>query len=503
MATTPSPGLRPANLIVRPLPADDNRASILPQYSHRPSNSKPSEILVDHSTPTSNWRGYVPYDGYVTPPQIAKTYQVPASTGAGVKIGIIAPLGGGFLQSDLNKSFADLKSNGYFTSSQTAPIINTVLLDGVSGDFNDDPYDANIENTLDIYCIATMAPAAEITIYFGYDFAGLIARAVSDECHILSISYAWPAEPGEPGIDPYWTGEDLEGVFAAAEAANIAICVASGDSGAGRTIDGNVSLGVSYPSSSPQVISVGGTYLELWFPSDNPADFGFKVDDRYYETDDNSDEAFGPSWGGGGGISRVFSRPDFQTGLKYYPEAQNPNWVRSRVDEQGPGEPLTMRGIPDISAPMNGYVMYHNGQPISVGGTSAAAPVMAGILARYQSLTQKQLSSTKYNKLFYSSDLAGFNELPAGLGLGAWLVAGTGTTQVGGIPEGYYGIRGWDPVIGLGSIRGTSFYNSLRSRTRYPKINYGVRQYWGQMWPRPIIWGDTVGIRRPPWNLTA
>jgi len=480
---------------------NDNRAS-RPTHSRNSSNPKLSEILVDHSAPKPNWKGNIPYDGYVSPPQIAKAYSLPASTGVGVKIGIIAPLGGGFLQSDLDKSFADLKSNGYFKSNQSAPIINTVLLDGVSGDFNDDPYDANVENTLDIYCIATMAPAAEITIYLGYDFAGLISRAVSDGCHILSISYGNNAEPGEPGIDPNNQPDTLEAALADAEAANVAVCVASGDSGAGRLNQSGdyQELGPSYPASSPQVISVGGTNLWLWLPTDYYKDWGYKIDDRYYESDDNKDNLFGPSWGGGGGISRVFSSPDFQTGLRYYPEEQNPNWVRSRVDEQGPGEPLTMRGYPDISAPMNGYILYYEGELWGVGGTSAAAPVMAGILARYQSLTGKQLSSTKYNKLFYSSGLAGFTELPAFYTTADWVMPGTGTTYVDGTPEGYYGTRGWDPVVGLGPIRGSSFYNLLRSKTRYPKINYGVRQFWGQMWPRPIIWGDTVGQKRPPWN---
>ena len=43
----------------------------------------------------------------LTAPKIATAYNIPASTGANVKVGIIS-LGGGFNQSDLNQSMADL-----------------------------------------------------------------------------------------------------------------------------------------------------------------------------------------------------------------------------------------------------------------------------------------------------------------------------------------------------------------------------------------------------------
>ena len=57
----------------------------------------------------------------LTAPKIATAYNVPDSTGAGVKVGIIS-LGGGFSQADLDKSMSDL--------GLTAPTVTFVLFDG-------------------------------------------------------------------------------------------------------------------------------------------------------------------------------------------------------------------------------------------------------------------------------------------------------------------------------------------------------------------------------------
>ena len=390
-------------------------------------------------------QGILPYPGYLTPPQIATAYGIPASTGAGIKIGIIAPLGGGFLQGDLDKCFVDLTGAGLITAGTPAPIIKKVLLNGVSGSFTDDPYNANMENTLDIYCIATLVPAADITIYLGLSFDGLISRAIADGCHILSISYAWNGEPGDPG----GTVPDYESIFATAAAAKVAICCASGDTGATTTAN-DTTVDIGYPSGSPGVISVGGTKLVL--NANNT---------RLSESDDNRDPSFGNTWGGGGGISSVFPAPSWQDRLYYTP-----------IVNHVTGSPtlLTMRGIPDISAPMNSYALYYNGAGAGVGGTSAAAPVMAGVLARFQALTGKQRSSEEYNRMFYSNPSAFYD-----------ITVGTNNNV---LTSGYAGTREWDAVTGLGPIVGDAFYRILTARARFPKNNYGLRPTRGQIWPR-------------------
>ncbi len=129
-----------------------------------------------------------------TPPQVATAYNIPANDGAGVKIGIIS-FGGGFLQSDLNKTFADLIDAGLISVGTTTPVINQVLLNGETGEFGIEG-DFDFENTIDIYAIATMVPAADINIYIGNNFLSTINQAIADGCHILSISYTYAN--GEP-----------------------------------------------------------------------------------------------------------------------------------------------------------------------------------------------------------------------------------------------------------------------------------------------------------------
>jgi kumamolisin len=380
--------------------------------------------------------------GTMTPPQIALAYNIPASDGAGIKIGIIS-LGGGFLQSDLDKSFTDLRTVGLISATTSTPVINQVLLDGQSGTFNAADGSSG-ENTVDIFCVASMVPAANITIYIGSLFESPINRAIEDGCHILTISWA--------------TLENtfLESILTTAATNKIAVCVASGDWGS--SFPNETTLQPCYPSSSPQVISIGGTKLTL------------NVDNtRASESDDNRDPSFGSIYGGGGGVSTMFSLPQWQSRLYYTPITNG---------TQGAPTPLTMRGIPDISAPMNIYSLYFNGVAAGYGGTSLASPVIAGMLARMQKLTGIQRSSAEYNRLFYTNSNRFYD-----------ITVGTNNTQ---ITSGYAGTTAWDPVTGLGPPSGASIYNLLRRiGSTFPIRNYGFRSVSGQLYPRP-----TTGVRR-------
>jgi kumamolisin len=383
--------------------------------------------------------------GYLTPPQIIKAYGIPSSTGLGVKVGIIS-LGGGFKQSDLNSSFTDLRNAGLIASTTATPTINQVLLDGASGTYSNSDNGFSLENTVDIYCVAAGAPAANITIYIGIatynSWKNAVNRAISDGCHIITISWAT------------LESDFLETSFATAAAAKIAICVASGDWGS--SFSGYTTLEPCYPSSSPNVISIGGTKLTLG-----------ANDSRSDESDDNRDPYFSSTWGGGGGISRRFSLPSWQSGRYYTPIVNN---------VIGSPTSLSTRGIPDISAPMNRYAFYLNGSAVGAGGTSLSAPFMAGILARYQQLTGVQLSSAEYNSIFYANPNVFYD-----------ITVGTNNTQ---ISDGYAGTTGWDCVTGLGPPIGTTFYGVLRPNASFPKQNYNVRPTTGAVYPR-----RTVGAR--------
>ena len=420
-----------------------------------------SHDLIDPTTEATP-AGIV-ISGYLTPPQIIKAYGIPSSTGLGVKIGIIS-LGGGFYQTDLNSSFTDLRTAGLIPSTIATPTIKQVLIDGATGNYSSSII-SSVENTVDIYCVAATVPEADITIYTGLNtlssFKKLIDRAISDGCHIITISWG-TNEPKSVG-DKRTAILEIESSLANASNAKIAVCVSSGDWGS--SFSGLNSLEIYYPSSSPNVISVGGTKLTLG-----------AGDSRLAESDDNRDSNFGSSWGGGGGLSTLFSLPSWQSGLYYTPIV---NGVT------GSPTALTVRGIPDISAPMNAYALYINGVASGMGGTSLAAPFMAGVLARYQQLTGIQRSSAEYNAIFYANPGAFYD-----------ITVGTNNTQ---ITDGYAGTTGWDCVTGLGPPIGTTLYGLLRPSTsitystnnyRFPKNNYGSRPATGAVYPR-----RTVGAR--------
>ena len=360
-----------------------------------------------------------PISFYLTPPQIATAYNIPANNGAGIKVGIIS-LGGGFLQHDLDLSMTAM---GLPTNT-----VNQVLLDGATGVFSTTSNTAtSMENALDLYCVAGMVPSANITLYITTSSAttanwnDIFQRAIDDGCDV--ISHSW-------GTAEYY--DFCASAFANAAAANIPILIASGDYGSDPFSSPIYGEAVQYPTSNPNVISVGGTLLKL-----NPDNT------RFIETLDNSvnDPVFNSNtgWGGGGGISTLFSVPIWQSGLTYTPYNTS----------AGAGSPtsLTNRGIPDISAPMNAYSMYFNGRVVLVGGTSAAAPIMAGMLARLKALTGKALSSETYNKLFYSNSGTFYD-----------IISGNNATE---IADGYSATVGWDAASGLGAPNGTSIYNAI------------------------------------------
>jgi kumamolisin len=383
----------------------------------------------------------LPISGLLTPPQIAIAYSVPPATGYGVNIGIFS-FGGGFLQTDLNKSFADLQLAGLIDSSITVPVIKTVLLDGQTGIFTNTGADG--ENTVDIFCIACMAPRASITIYIGNHISSMVTHAIADGMHIISMSW---------GTEEYTSDEVY---FQQLADAKITFLASSGDNGSVvQHPDGTFTstVKVVYPASSINAISAGGTKLTLT-----------NTNNRLTETDDNRDPTWGNTWGGGGGISLLFSLPVWQNSLHYTPIINNVIGVPT---------PLTMRGTPDFSAPMNAYVFYQNGSIAGAGGTSLACPTLAGILARNLQLTGVRRTSADWNTIAYANPNAFFD-----------ITVGTNNDV---ITTGYAGTSGWDAVTGLGPPIGTSLYKLVNTGETFPSSNYGFRPSrttGGQAYPR-------------------
>ena len=98
--------------------------------------------------------------------------------------------------------------------------------------------------------------------------------------------------------------------FKAAAIANVTVFVSSGDQGSyecGRIDPTDHRLTVPWPASSPYVVSVGGTHVNLRTDGTRLDEFGW--------------EGVLSRSGGGGGLSRLFARPSWQAGV---PGVQQP-----------------------------------------------------------------------------------------------------------------------------------------------------------------------------------
>ena len=384
----------------------------------------------------------------LTATKIATAYNIPSGNGAGVKVGVIS-LGGGFLQADLNNSMADL---GLTTGNVTF-----VGVDGATNDYTGNVYSADGENALDLVCVAGMVPSANIVLYkaggvtgvyyntnpstavnlnSNNSFANTIQRAVDDNCDVITISWGG-SEKFISGNVTYYCGDYMAGPLANASAKNISVFVAAGDYGSRATNPYLITdpafniVSTDYPSVNANVTAVGGTYLTLgagntW------------VSETVYN---NSAAGYPTGFGGGGGVSSMVGRPAYQANLTYktYPD----NVVHS----------LTFRGIPDISAAMNAYGVWLGNTVQGFSGTSASAPIMAGMVARFISLNGGRRppgGSAGLNSIFYNHT-SGFRDIAAG-------------NNASYLPNGYASTTSWDATTGLGpQLNAIATYQSVTS----------------------------------------
>jgi hypothetical protein len=231
---------------------------------------------------------------------------------------------------------------------------------------------------------------------------------------------------------------DLRSAIQNAQKNNITVLGSSGDEG---STDFELNLKDlypmqvnSWPSSDPLVTSVGGTQLNL-------DDSGNRLTPDVVW----NDTAVGIQAAGGGGLSQVFNRPDFQ------------NSVKSVVDGA--------RGTPDISmnAAVDGgvWVYYTFIGPTSpyhiFGGTSAASPEFSGIVAMADQLAGGDLGTIN-NALYSIPYGGGLVDVTSGNNdIGPFKNSDGQTYHVDGFSAG----PGYDLASGLGTIDAARFVPSL------------------------------------------
>jgi kumamolisin len=277
--------------------------------------------------------------GSFTPPELAKLYNFPQGLdGSGQCIGIVE-LGGGSRPADIKAYFARL--------GIPAPNVKIVSVDHAKNRPST-ASSADGEVMLDIEVAGAIAPKALIVVYFAPNtdrgFLDAVTMAVHDEVNKPTvISISWGA------AEVQWTQQAMsafEQVFTDAAAMGVTICCASGDNGStdGQT---NGTQNVDFPSSAPHALACGGTKLVVG------------ASGVANETVWNA----GPNSATGGGFSTFFPIPAYQGGL---------------------GAGVTGRGVPDVAGdadPASGYVVRVDGQELVIGGTSAVAPLWAGLIA--------------------------------------------------------------------------------------------------------------------------
>jgi MYXO-CTERM domain-containing protein len=253
-------------------------------------------------------------------------------------------------------------------------------------------YNDITESELDLEWSGAVAPGATVDFVFtGDDSAGGVFDAMlyaveQKIAPIVSVSYGG----GENSLSPS-DAVFNESLGDAAALMGITMLAAAGDTGAAdgdsqRELAARRGLVVDWPGSIPTFVSVGGTQFQLTksnlgtYLDGNDNALSYIPESGWNETYDDEDAGQGGLGAGGGGVSTIFAKPYWQQGV-----TPNDNF----------------RDVPDValsaSAEIMPYVIWFSwtnadndagaGQeaqalgPEGIGGTSAAAPSFAGILA--------------------------------------------------------------------------------------------------------------------------
>ncbi len=341
-----------------------------------------------------------------TPPQIAALYQFPPKASAAGQTIAIIELGGGYRATDIAAYFKSL--------GQKTPNVSTVLVDG-GKNAPSTSSSADGEVMLDVEVAAAVAPGANIVVYFtpntDQGFIDAIGTAVHDTKNKPSvISISW----GSAEVN--WTAQSMTTLDAACQSATalgITVTVAAGDNGSTDGVTGGQNH-VDFPASSPHVLACGGTKLQ---------GSGSSISSEVVWNELAANEG-----ATGGGVSNVFPLPSWQSG--------------SRVPK--PTNSAGGRGVPDVSGdadPTTGYTVRVDGKTMVIGGTSAVAPLWAGLIALANAQNGKSAGFLQPS-IYAAKGKAAFNDITSG-------------TNYTGTPVGFTAGPGWDPCTGLGSPIGT------------------------------------------------
>jgi subtilase family serine protease len=200
--------------------------------------------------------------------------------------------------------------------------------------------------------------------------------------NVVSVSYG----ECESTVSPYSESRTLvERTLAAEAALGITVVVAAGDTGSsacargvppGKLTSSDKKPQASWPATSPYVLAVGGTNLTL-NPDNSIASTGTWNDKAY-------PAPFTATKGGGGGQSTFESRPWWQPAQSFANSSKRMVPDIAAFADESPGYPIVCSsGVKSCpNSPQQGITF--------VGGTSAATPLVAGMIALWAQQAKQQ-----------------------------------------------------------------------------------------------------------------
>lgn len=303
------------------------------------------------------------------------------------------------------------------------------------------------EADLDIEWSGAVARNANIILVYSADaFQSLIYAIDQNVAPVVNLSFG--------DCERYWTSDALlyQNIMQQANAQGTTVIIAGGDGGAvscdiwfTNPVSAN-GLAASFPASIPEVTAVGGSQFSegsgnFWnSTADGNGAFAISYIPEAAWNETALDKAIAA---GGGGASAIFPKPAWQSGSGV------PN-------DQA-------RDLPDIalnaSADHDGFLLCSGGTCGVSGGTSAAAPVFAGMLTLVnQYLTSKgvitQPGLGNVNPVLYAlsrNNPGAFHDITRGNNMVPCAAVGGTSGCING-EIGYSAGIGYDLATGLGSL---------------------------------------------------
>ena len=435
----------------------------------------------------NNMSGDPPSTSKLTVPEVVNLYHFPTTPATNQTIAIVSwgtyTNGAGLkVQGGFDANTGATSDLGQYFGSIARSVPDVVIVPSAASSYNGTP---DFETTQDICIAATVANEATIAVYFlAYFSTGqypgqaawvdLIGRVVHPDPgdlpagvqppSVLSCSaYVCGGDDANSlsifGVSNAWLNA-VSSAFQDAALQGVTVVVASGDQGSDSTLGsaqgvsefwpglaasgytGDGKAHVQYPASDPWVLTCGGTT--------HGKDSGGNPVDYAWNDTDPSLAGFWPAINNatGGGVSAYFTQaaggvPPWQSGAN----------VPASVNDG-----LTVgRGVPDVAgnaSAITGYNYVVNGAPSLMFGTSAVAPLYAGLVAVINEAINERVGFL--NPILYALEVSG-------AGVCTDIVSHPNVTDNGlNNISGYPVVSGWDACTGWGVIDGSKLLSALQ-----------------------------------------